>query len=176
MSARVIGLDLSLASTGMAVADASGAQAWSLRPPRGKDRGHDRLCWILDAVWQRFWEYSTADGLVVVEGPSYSSVGGQQHERAGLWWMVTHRLWLGGVRYAVVPPAVLKKYATGKGNAGKDEMMLATARRFPDFDGGNDAADALWLAAAGADHLGHPPVVMPATHRAALAKVDWPVA
>ncbi len=77
-----------------------------------------------------------------------------------------------------VPPNLRAKYATGRGNAGKDEVLLAVAHRWthvcqPD---GNDTADALVLASMGADHLGHPPVHLPATHREALTKVPWPLA
>ena len=54
-------------------------------------------------------------------------------------------------------------------------MLLAVARRWPHVEiVGNDTADALALAAMGADHLGQPIAAMPATHRAALDKVDWP--
>lgn len=171
-----LGLDLSLTSTGLAVVDPVGYHAWTARPPRGMT-GHDRLAWILDQIWDIAYSYEGGH-RVVVEGPSYGSQAGQKghHERAGLWWLVTQKLWAGNVQYVVMPPSALKKYATGKGNASKDEVLLATAKRFPAFNGGNDAADALWLAAAGADHLGHPPVVVPAAQRAALAKVDWPVA
>ncbi len=55
-------------------------------------------------------------------------------------------------------------------------MLLAAARRFDWFDGSNDAGDALWLAALGADQLGVPMVEMPKAHRVALAGVAWPEA
>jgi Holliday junction resolvasome RuvABC endonuclease subunit len=68
----------------------------------------------------------------------------------------------------------VKKYLTGKGTAGKDEVMMAVARRFAWFDGDNNEADALGLAAATADHYGAPMVAMPALNRTALAAVTWP--
>lgn len=43
-----------------------------------------------------------------------------------------------------VSPADLKKFAVGKGNAGKDEVMLAAARHEPAI-ANNDEADAWWL-------------------------------
>jgi crossover junction endodeoxyribonuclease RuvC len=81
---------------------------------------------------------------------------------------------LTGVQVAVVSPASRAKYATGKGNAGKDVVMREVARRFPDFAGGEDEADALVLRAMGMDHLGYPMAPMPQTHRDALAAVQWP--
>ncbi len=168
--ARIYGLDLSLTSTGVA-----SAVGWaeSIRPP-AKLRGHARMAAILAGIT----DLVVQPDLVVVEGPSYGNQGAQRqaghHERAGLWWLVTHNLWTRGVRVAVAPPASVKKYATGKGNAAKDEVMVAVCRRFPWFDGNNDCADAVILAALGADHLGVPMVPMPAAHRVAMDGVAWP--
>lgn len=170
---KVIGLDLSLASTGIAIADeATNHSAYTIKP---KETGHERLARLIRAVMT---EACDAD-LVVIEGPAYGSQGNGErqkghHERAGLWWLVAQALWDESIPYAVVPPSVLKSYVTGKGNANKDAMMLATARRFDSFSGDNNAADALWLAAAGAEHFGHPLVQLPQAQRDALAKVQWP--
>lgn len=164
----VIGLDLSLTSTGVAVNERVSKLLTA------KATGTKRLRTITDHVILTCFEEQPA--LVCIEGPSYGSKGGHEHERGGLWWMVAEALDFREYPYAVVAPAALKKYATGKGNAGKDEMIVATCRRFPGFAGGNDEADALWLAAMGADYLGAPLVSMPAANRAALDKVQWPPA
>lgn len=172
----VVGLDLSLTSTGVARIVDGKAAVGRVRP-KNID-GHERLEFIREDVAGWVYEDGQAPGLVVIEGPSYGSPSGSQrghHERAGLWWLVTQDLWMSGVRVAVVPPTQLKTYATGKGNAGKDDVLTAVVRRFPDVAvRGNDDADALVLAAMGADHLGQPLVTMPAEHRKALAKVEWP--
>jgi Holliday junction resolvasome RuvABC endonuclease subunit len=165
-----IGLDLSLTGTGVA-----SSRGWTtIVKPGLKMRGHTRLQYIRDAIT----EASPADvALVVVEGPSYGNQGTRQsghHERAGLWWMVTHSLWKRGVDYAVASPAARAKYATGKGNAGKADVIREVTRRFTWFTGGEDEADALVLAAMGADWFGHPMVEMPQTHRKALDAVRWP--
>jgi len=45
-----------------------------------------------------------------------------------------------------VSPSEIKKHAVGKGNAKKDELVVAAARKWPDQDiKTNDQADALWL-------------------------------
>lgn len=167
---RILGLDLSLTCTGVA-----GNAGWTdtLKPP-AKFRGHDRLNWILN----RIDDFIRVANLVVVEGPSYGNQGQQRqsghHERAGLWWLTTHALWQRGIPTAVVPPAVVKQFATGKGNADKAAMLLAVARRFEWFTGGEDEADALWLVAAGAQHLGVPMVELPKAQVSALVKAQWP--
>jgi Holliday junction resolvasome RuvABC endonuclease subunit len=80
-----------------------------------------------------------------------------------------------GIPFAVVQPSTLKRLATGKGNAGKDEVLAAAIRRLG-FDGhDNNEADALWLLAAGHVWYGAPGAPqLPASHREALAKVQWP--
>lgn len=167
----VVGLDLSLTGTGVA-----GSAGWTdVIRPSAKLRGHNRLHHVRAAVL----EMIPADiAMVVVEGPSYGNQGSSRqsghHERAGLWWLVTHALWTRDIAYAVASPASRAKYATGKGNAGKADVIRETTRRFGWFAGGEDEADALVLAAMGADWLGHPLAPMPATHRRALDNVRWP--
>lgn len=174
MTRTVTGVDLSLTAVGIARHQLGGTWYTTTIKPPARLTGIDRLVWLLNKVS----EHCVATQLVAVEGPSYGSgtTGRQsgQHERAGLWWMVRHELWRWGIPVAVIPPATVKQFATGKGSADKDAMVLATARRFPDFEGDNNAADALWLAAMGADHLGAPLVDMPQANRAALGKVVWP--
>jgi crossover junction endodeoxyribonuclease RuvC len=169
-----VGLDLSLASTG--IARIVGEQITASRIVPRKLTGHDRLSYILDAIEDHVEDNPA---LIAVEGPSFGSAAGARqaghHERGGLWWLVTHALWLDRRPTAVVPPATLKRYATGKGNATKDAVLAAAIRRYQQvsFDG-NDQADALILAAMGADHLGHPIATMPTAHRTALTAVQWP--
>lgn len=165
---KVLGLDLSLTSPGLA----GNGWADTLKPP-AKLRGVERMGWIRGAITDR---YLTGVALVVVEGPSYGNQAGQSghHERAGLWWLIRYTLHRRAVPVAVVSPASLKMYATGRGNAGKDDVLREVTRRFDWFQGDNNAADATILHTMGADHLGHPPVGMPKTNRNALAKCDWP--
>ena len=170
----VIGLDLSLTATGIA-GNTTGTHPtpWAtvLKPPP-RLRGHERLHHLATAITAR----TTHADIVIVEGPSYGSQAGQSghHERAGLWWHITHQLWQAGTPIAVVPPACLKRYATGKGNASKDLVLTEVARRFAWCPGDNNAADAAALAAMGADHYGHALAVMPAANRKGLDAVDWP--
>ena len=76
-------------------------------------------------------------------------------------------------RIVLVPPATLKKYATGKGNANKTAMIV-TARERLGYLGMNDnEADALWLRAIGHELLGDPLCEMPKTHLVALEKLGY---
>jgi crossover junction endodeoxyribonuclease RuvC len=182
---RVVGIDLSLTCTGLALppahADAK-SRTIAIKKPSGQTTANGwpelrRLRWMRDQIVNEVTQL--ADGphpvLAVIEGIAISRQTGQHMTRAGLWWLVVDALDLiPGVSVAVVTPTCRAKYATGKGNAGKDVVMREVARRFPDFEGGEDEADALVLRAMGLDHLGTPLAAMPQTHRAALAAVDWP--
>lgn len=171
---RVVGVDLSLSATGMS----DGSSTWLVRSTghRGDslyDR-NERLAGLVCRVVDHVVDHG-AD-LVVLEGPSLGQ--GRQagtHDRAGLWWLLVHQLHVRGLQLVEVPPAALKKYATGKGNANKGAVIDATARRFPEVETGADdnRCDALWLAAMGLDQLTGAGVV-PAVQRAGLAKVAWP--
>lgn len=168
---RVLGLDLSLASTGVAgrtwadtitggtlSRNASRHEQWQrLRVLRGRLAGH----------------IDKAD-LVVVEALPPSNYPGV-HERAYLLWWVLGRCISREIPVAEVAPSQVKVYATGSGRASKEDVVQQVQRRRPDvLFKGNDQADALTLAAMGLDHLGYPPVVMPETHRRALVAVKWP--
>jgi crossover junction endodeoxyribonuclease RuvC len=184
---KVIGLDLSLTSTGVAVATQDGAvtdRITSKPVPNATLEDRDVR---LYAIQRRVMEYVTGDvDLVVVEGPSYGSTTGHQHDRAGLWWLVVRSLFRQSSTFHVVevPPSSRMKYATGRGNASKDDVLSAAIRRYPHVDvNGNDEADALVLAAMGARWLGHPlegqyhgtaAPFLPQTHLAAMDAVHWP--
>lgn len=59
-----------------------------------------------------------------------------------------------GVAYAGIPVQAVKKRATGRGNAGKGEMVAAARVAFHRADlVSEDEADALWVLACGLDEL-----------------------
>ncbi|MBY8884818.1 hypothetical protein K7472_08155 [Streptomyces sp. PTM05] len=177
---RVIGLDLSLTSTGVAGAD----WARAFRP--GRRRGHERMEWLCGHVATAVED---AD-LVMVEGAAYAQ-GGQagHHELAGLWWLITQHLWRRRVPYAVANPHHRTIYATGRANPAQEWPQAQRSRvakgmvrsvvveRYGvecEGPGRYDQADATVLAAMGLDWLGYPTVPVPDTHRRALEAVRWP--
>jgi len=161
---RIIGIDPSLTATGIATLDE--CETIITRP--GDDL--NRLRRIVSEVAYRAYG---AD-LAVIEGLSFGNRNGKSAERGALHWMIRDRLDRDKVPIAVVPPTSRARYATGKGNAGKDAVMIACVQRLPLLVSNNNEADAAILLAMGMDHAGYPLVPMPATHRAALLNIAWP--
>lgn len=173
---RILSLDPSLTGTGVTTITTGrdGTPTVTARTLKTRLLGHDRLAWILEEIGS-----PDAWDLVVIEGPAYGSQASRQsghHERAGLWWLIAHRLWRHGIPYAVVPPNARAKYAAGKGNASKGEVMAAVIRRYGHLvDIGDDnQADSVATAAMAAHHLQRPLLIPPAAHCTALTAVKWP--
>lgn len=182
MSHVVVGLDLSLTGTGMArlgpyeedqvtTLSSKGKTADSLATRRA------RLARIADLISDHIGSGPTY--AVAIETPAHNQTSGHHHDRSGLWWMVMDRLLNPDDRSRLEPPLVyevattqVKKYATGKGNASKMEVMAAAIKRYPQFDIANDnEADAVILAAFLARALGEPiEESLPQANLAALDK------
>lgn len=162
----VVAFDLGLGTIGVAHHDGTTHQITS------RQTGPRRLAELRDAI--RICTEEPHADLVAIEGQSYGHNGKGHAELAGLHAIVKVALWEDLIPYVEIPPANLKTYATGKGNASKEAVHDAAIRRLGYAGASRDEADALWLRAATLDHYGQPPVTVPATHRRALDKITWP--
>lgn len=167
---NVISLDLSLARTGYALPIRVGL----LIPPKGHDRGTRRLAWFRLQV--RTLVMETHADLVAIEGYSFGTPAGASHSHAlgELGGVVRLELYDLKVPFVEIAPSSLKKYACGKGNAKKMDVLAAAIRRLGYAGADDNEADALWLRHMALDHYGLAPVEMPQLHREALEKVIWP--
>lgn len=162
---NVLALDLSLTSTGVAFPDGS-TDTWE-----PKLTGPARLAWYRTGLRSLL---DSAVDFVVIEDYAYAGRFAHSHELGELGGVV--RLVLHDARklWVAIVPTSLKKYATGKGNAGKAEVCAAAIRRLGYAGHDDNEADALWLRAMAMDHYGRPVVEMPAANRQSLVKVPWP--
>lgn len=177
MSATVVGIDLSLTSTGLAIIG-DGVAVHRITSKGSKAASVVDTWKRIDTIAEKVFGPTgrAAPSLVVIESPSYGSHTGSQHERGGLWWTVIGRIVSWRIPIATVSPQCRAKYATGKGNAGKDEVLAAVVRRYPTVDvTGNDVADAVVLAAMGCRWLGQPIDDLPKLNLAAMDGAKWPV-
>jgi crossover junction endodeoxyribonuclease RuvC len=156
MGRIVLGVDPSMTATGLATRDEAGT--FETKPDAWRGRDLARLQYIAGAVL----DAAKGADLVVMEGLAFASKSGKAGDRAGLHWLIRDRLDGLGVPVAIVPPTSRAKYATGKGNAGKDAVLIEVVRRLPVQVANNNEADAVVLLAMGLDHLGEPLAVMPA--------------
>lgn len=165
---RVMGLDMSLQATGVACASC-GPRTVSFP----KLRGEERLVQIRQDVMSCGYFHD----VVVLEGYSFGSHQAHSHALGELGGVVRVALHEAGIPFAEVAPAALKKFATGKGNATKDQVLAAAIRRFGFEGDNNNAADAHILRAMGLAHYFHDFDTygqLPQDHLEALAKVEWP--
>lgn len=154
-----VGLDLSLTSTGVAVIHNGVATVRRITSkPKPKATSEDTAARLDALVAEIISSIPGSDQtLIAVEGPSFGSSGSAAHILGGLWWLVRHALRVEGFDVVVAAPGTVKKYATGSGNAPKDQVLAAVVRRYSAVDvTGNDEADALVLAAIRARLEGHP--------------------
>lgn len=186
MTPRVVGLDLSLSSTGISLPDGHIiTHGYSLPKDATVAERVARITHLRDRILtavmpagpdSRRGPFASTPPLVVIEGFSFGSPQGAT-EAGGLGWIIRLALHEHSIPFAIVAPATLKKFATGKGNAGKDDMKLAAQSRLGltfTGTGSGDRCDARWLQEMGLHHLGAPTVELPAVNLSALAKVEWP--
>jgi hypothetical protein len=171
-----VGLDLSLTSTGIALGDAT----WTIE---GKNlRQVRRLVYIRDQILEALANHGQPVGpdtpplVAVIEGYSFSSRNSHAHALGELGGVVRVALHEIAVPVIEVPPTCRAKFATGRGNASKSEVVSAISARTGilwDGSGNEDRCDAWILQEMARTYMGHPRYEWPATHRAALDKIDW---
>jgi Holliday junction resolvasome RuvABC endonuclease subunit len=168
-----VGLDLSLTSTGIALGDDTHAV------PADKLRGPARLAHIRDRIHEHLAGFLYERGnpiVILLEGYSFASKNSHAHSLGELGGVM--RLWFHDHGFPVieVPPTCRAKFATGKGNAGKSEVVSAISARTGRIwtgRGAEDECDAWILQEMGLTHLGTPRHDWPASHRNALNTIDW---
>lgn len=154
MPLTVIGLDLSLTSTG-AVVLSPGEEPHNVAQEsmviKSKFKGEARLEHIREQVMVLVG--LNQPDLIVLEGYAF----GRPNAMAALGELsgvIKHSLHVQGWPFMVVPPTRVKKYVCGKGNAKKDEVRLGVYKRWGFEAKTNDEIDAYGLARIGLAYLG----------------------
>lgn len=162
----IVGLDLSLTATGVALPDGT---TTTLCPPGNLNSG-PRLAWLHLAFWGVLQEHKPQ--LVVIEGYSRGSKYGREEagEVGGIARVLCHLL---DIPYAIVAPKQRAKFMTDNGNANKDQVLSAAVRSgFAGDD--NNEADAWVLRQMALYHQGVPEVPITAYRTEVVNKVVWP--
>lgn len=162
----VMGLDLSLTSTGAAFMVERLLLSTALTPK--KLVGVERLAWYYDTITHLVYKYKPHHA--VIESYAHEAKWGRefQGELGGVVRLALHQ---NNVPYTTYAPSQLKKFATGTGKADKNIVARELFKRYNVDAEGNDEVDACGLALMGAARLGYQ-VTMTATQREAVEKVE----
>lgn len=162
-----VGLDLSLTSTGYSCGEERLCITTKLRGPARLDEIATQICERILLL---------EHPLVIVEGYSFASRNSQAHSIGELGGVVRVSLWRASVPYVEVPPTTRAKFATGKGNASKGEVLSAVSARTGitwSGSGADDICDAFILEEIGLTRLERERYSWPTINRSALEKIDW---
>lgn len=177
----VIGIDPSLASTGVAIIDSQveDVEVVTLgRKGRESDGWVERSDRIVAQVRRIAANVprSCVDLVVIEAMPPGMKPQPWLGDRWALWFGLYSTLRGRGYPIAVVNPSSRAVWATGRGRAKKPEVLAAVREQWPAVRIHDDnQADALTLAAMGAHHLGWPlPFEIKDRHSTGLQAIEWP--
>ena len=176
---RVIGIDLSMTSTGLAVIDDGTIETHTVTSKA--DAGTLRSFLTRSQKMADDIDYAVSlrpTDLVVIEGLIFHGISSSLDKIHAHWWMVVNSICeLVDQEPVVINSSQRCLYAIGKGSAKKDIVLAAVIKRYPQADpAGNDEADAVIFAAMGARHLGHPVEdSLPLANLEAMKAVRWAV-
>jgi crossover junction endodeoxyribonuclease RuvC len=163
-----LALDLSLTATGWAswvvqdtqpgapVAATTSSGVLAVNGYKGMRRLDAILTQVAQLLRTGLGSAPTIKGLVLIENYSYGSAN-QAHQLGELGGIVRHWLWENSVPWLAVPPMLIKKYTTGRGNAKKELMMMNVLDRWDMRCEDNNQADAVALLMLGRALVGCSP-------------------
>jgi crossover junction endodeoxyribonuclease RuvC len=160
---RILGLDLSLTATGI-YCDTCGGSVF-----KPKVKGAERLSLIETEV---AGHYNHID-IAIIEGYSFGSKGRATFNIGELGGVIRLSLFDDGLSFVEVPPASLKKFATGKGNVGKDEVIASAIRKLSFKGSDNNECDAFVLNRMG-NYFYNKTSIALSYQQEVLDKVEWP--
>ncbi len=141
-----IGIDLSLTGTGVVYLNKDKDERKLIKssPPKIKTPTTEleRLMVIRNKI-----TITKEAKLVAIEGIAFMSRNSTSTSQlSAINYMVREKLYNLGVPFVIVAPTSLKKFVTGKGNAGKDIVMLEAYKRWNVSITDNNICDAYGLA------------------------------
>lgn len=138
---KIIGIDASLTGTGIAIVDNGCSTIMTIK---SKLKGTSRLIEIRDNVAKLI----KGANLVAIEEYAYAKAN-QAHQIGELGGVLRVLFSEMGLNWIEVNPSLVKKYATGKGNATKEAIAVGIYKRWSHQFSTNDEADAFILAIIG---------------------------
>ena len=147
---RILGIDPSMTSTGIVLLKNGELQwAYVLRTSptkmwHGEYGELERLMWIVDHIPVNGIDYVAMEGVAMMSRNTTALV-----QLSGLNYLIRKNLIDNSVGFKIIPPTVLKKFATGKGNAKKEEIIEVVNKKYKKDIKDDNACDAFILALIG---------------------------
>ena len=143
---KIVGLDLSLNSTGICVMTEDSVFTESITPGKNQDR-NDRVNDILTAILL----HVDKDSVCLIEDYAYAAFPGSSSVTilAEINGIIKHDLWTKFIPYHTVSPTTIKKFLTGSGKAKKEDMKLKGYIKYGREFRTSDEVDAYVLADIG---------------------------
>ena len=137
---KIVGIDASLTSTGIVVLNSD----LHTETIQSKKTGPERLVEIRERI------KGTVNGadLVAIEGYAFARPN-QAHQIGELGGVLRVMFHEEKIKYIEAAPSAVKKFATGKGNAKKEDVVLSVYKRWGKEFKTNDETDAFVLAKIG---------------------------
>lgn len=161
-----VGLDLSLAKTGICIIEEKKVLfSGIIKSKPAGDKPADetkRIVRIAEEVVQKIDEFCPEESpdLVVIEGLAFMAQGTSLVQLAGLNYLTRTLLIEFGWKFMIVAPTTLKKFITGSGKGDKDMVSMKIYKEYGFEALDNNVADAFGLAACGMAVLGKPLIKM----------------
>lgn len=165
---NVFGIDPSLTSTGICISD---DETFVFQP---KTRGAERLVEIRNVVMAHVRAHAV--DLIAIEGYSYGSRNSHAHALGELGGVLRATFYENGFEFVDIPPTSRAKFATGKGNAGKAEVVSSISARTGIVwagVGAEDMCDAWVLRQMVLAKFGESKYTWPEQNMSALEKIEW---
>ena len=166
--ALILGIDPSLTSTGFSGGGHRGCLS-------SKKTGVERLADFAEQI-TALVNLMPDRPAAVIEGYSFASRHSQAHALGELGGVIRLTLFRLGVPFVDVPPTCRAKFASGRGNASKQEVISALSARTGIIwsgKGASDEADGWILEEMGLCAIGKGRFAWPQQNLDALTKVDW---
>lgn len=138
---RYVGIDIST-NTGVVIMDEQGKVQYEEELNGKCNTAHEMRMYI-----EEIMNCVSVDDRVILEGFGFASKKG--FLLGGIGWGVRMKLDEMGIKYIEVPPTVLKKFATGKGNSGKQVVMREVFKRWGYENDSDNIVDGYVLAQIG---------------------------
>lgn len=164
---NIVALDLSLTCSGWASYSDGEVSSGIWKPPKKGAERLDAACnWIDSTI--------TRASLILIEGYAFGARGRGIISLGELGGVARLVIYQAGIPFIEIAPTQLKKFCTGKGNARKEEVLVAVLKRFGDIRS-NDEADALGLLQMALNHYKLPGAIeVPQLNKSVLQGISWP--